>query len=368
MLTTPDLTPLAHVRSADDVRAVLAQAEAALATTPPSDRILVYHQLGCAAFALSDVRPGALDAFTAMRDLALAQGRTALAALAHSRLSRSYDILGRRWMARREAEAAVRLAREAGDERVLAHALGSLGQFYKETGDNPQAHSLYQQMHAIGTALADDEVLLHATLGLAVSLPMAEADQAIRHNQAALALAEKLADPLAVIVCYNNLADWLIITGDYAGAIAMREANLRRCAALDYKLGTVRSLLGLGRAHSMLGDVDGAWATLRQALPLALDIGDAEGEIVGYLNIAHLYARQGDTPRARDYYARARTQSEAAPDSACYHFAVRALDQVAAGQVPLPAVLPPRPATPDNIRAAPAQFKYGYAGGHIIGG
>ena len=80
MLTTPELTPLAQVRSADDVRAVLAQAGAALATTPPPDRIMVYHQLGCAAFALGEVRPRALDAFTAMRDLALAQGDPARAA------------------------------------------------------------------------------------------------------------------------------------------------------------------------------------------------------------------------------------------------------------------------------------------------
>jgi tetratricopeptide (TPR) repeat protein len=249
--------------------------------------------------------------------------------------------------------------------RVLARALGSLGQFYKETGENAHAHALYQEMYAIGTAQADDGVLLNATLGLAATLPMAEAEQAIRYNHAALALAEKLDNPLAVIVCYNNLSDWLIITGDYAGAIAMREANLRRSAALDYKLGTVRALLGVGRAQSMLGDVDGAWATLERVLPLALDIGDAEGEIVSYLNIAHLYARQGDMLRARDYYLRARTQSEAAPDSACYRFAGRALDQIAAGQVPLPAVLPPRPATSDNIRAAPVEFRYEYAGAHI---
>ena len=207
-------------------------------------------------------------------------------------------------------------------------------------------------MHAIGTALADDTVLLNATLGLAFSLPMAEAAQAMRYNEVALALAEKLDSSLAVIVCYNNLADWLIITGDYAGAIALREANLRRCAALDYKLGTVRALLGIGRAHSMLGDVDGAWARPPAGAASCAAHRRCRGRDRQLPEHRHPYARQGICPAPRA------TTPVPAPSprrrrQRMLRFRARARPGCRRPGA-APRRLAPHPATPDSIRAAPA--------------
>ena len=92
--------------------------------------------------------------------------------------------------------------------------------------------------------------------------------------------------------------------------------------------------MGLGKAYTLLDDEARAWAFLNRGLPVVVGMGDLEGELHTSLNLAHLYVRHDDIPRAVDYYQRTLEKSLAAPDAACALFAQQALDQLAEGRCP----------------------------------
>ena len=136
MLTTPELTPLARVRSADDMHTVLAAGG-----SRPRHRPAARSDYGVPSDRLCRLRPGRSAPpcpGRLYRDAGpgCGQGDPARAALARA-ACQAYDILGQRRTALREAEAAVRLAQEAGDQRVLAHALGSLVSSTKRPARTP---------------------------------------------------------------------------------------------------------------------------------------------------------------------------------------------------------------------------------------
>jgi tetratricopeptide (TPR) repeat protein len=323
-----------------DARSVMAGITQALSQTDEEAQGALYLRLGEAALVAGDARTQALDAFTRARTLAIAHHDRRLEALALNGLSGAHDTLGRRHQALAEAQEAEQIARELDDRRLLALTLNSQAQFYKENGQNPQAGALFQQVFAIGHALADEELVMGGLIGLGRTTPMSEPDRAMDYYTQAIAIAERRGDTLALSLCYNNLADWKINTGAYAEAIALREESLHLSRQLGDREGMGRALIGIGKAYTLLGDYAHAREYLDQGLPVIVRSGDLEGELHSYLNLAHLYARAGDVPRACEYYGSVLEKSLAAPDAACALFAQEALDQLAEGILPRPAILP----------------------------
>jgi len=285
-----------------------------------------------------------------MHEIAVRLQDKRLEALAYNGLSCVHDTIGLRNESLYEALEAERLAIEVGDPRLLAMALNNQAQFYKETGQNPQAGALFQRVQEIGYALNDEHLVMAGYIGLGRTTPMADAERAISYYQQAMALAETVGDAGAISLCYNNLADWKIYTGLYEEAITLREKSERISRDSGDKEGIGRALIGIAKAHTLLGHGDQAWQFLNTGLPMVLSAADFEGELHSYLNLAHLYVCRGDIGRACDYYQRTLDKSLAAPDASCALFAQKALEQLAEGQVPKPGILPPQPLTPQAIK------------------
>lgn len=73
--------------------------------------------------------------------------------------------------------------------------------------------------------------------------------------------------------------------------------------------------------------------------------GDLEDDLHASLNLAYLYVRAGDVPRASTMYREVLERSLAAPDYSCGVLAQRALAMLANGETPKCAIVPDNPLT-----------------------
>lgn len=321
--------------------------------TITTDTARELYRQGWTAFWAGDIRFTALTSFTRMREQAVALQDKRLEALAYNALSCVHDMLGQRKESLHEALTAERIALELGDQRLFAHALNGQAQYYKETGENTKAYELFARMQEIGHAIHDDELIMGSLIGMGRTTSMADVAKAIAYYEQAIELAESRGDQHALITCLNNLADWKINSGRYDEAIQLRERCLQISREIGDKHGVGRSLIGIGKAHTLLGNYDQAADFLNRGLPVVLGVGDLEGELHSFLNLAHLIVRNGDIPRGCEYYERVLDKSIAAPDHACAIFAQRALDLLAEGELPPPAILAPMILTPESVTANP---------------
>jgi tetratricopeptide (TPR) repeat protein len=335
--------------TADVQRVVIAIGNALMSATSPQERARLRHRLGYLALLVGDVRTKALEAFTMMRDGALAAHDRQLEALADNGLAIVYDFIGQRHQALQYAQEAEQIAEELGDQRMLALALNNQAQFYKENGQNQRAFELFKRVEAIGQALNDEQLVMGAYIGMGRTTSMAAAFTAIGHYEKAIEMAKAIGDEPALIVCYNNLSDWMINTGRYQEAIALREECLHLSRKLQSRPGIGRALIGMAKAYTLMGELDKARVLLNQGFPTVLSAGDLEGDLHSSLNLAYLYVQSGDIARAAELYRTTLERSLAAPDHACALFAQKALELLADGQIPAPAILPPSPVSQQII-------------------
>ena len=290
-------------------------------------------------------KPQSEETLTLMLERADRLEHAALQAMAHVGLSAVCDTLGQRHDALAHARQAAKLATAIPDQRLLALALNAEAQFYKENGQNRRAHELYQVIGQIGEELNDRQLCLMSKIGMGRTTSMAQAPVAIQHYEQAMVMAKIHGDEGALAVCLNNLADWMINTGCYHEALELRQECLRISRKINSRIDIGRSLIGLAKAHTLLGNHSEARSLLNKGLPTVMSAGDIEGELHSSLNLAYLAVRNDDIPRACELYRQVLERSLAAPDHACAVFAQLALEQLASGEIPQPAILPRQPLT-----------------------
>lgn len=305
----------------------------------------LYHRLGYVALTLGDVRTKSREAFTLMLERAVRLEHCALQSMAHIGLAAVYDTLGQRHDSLDQARKAGKLASSIPDQRLLALALNIEAQFYKENGQNRRAHEIYQIIGQIGQEMNDAELKLMSKIGMGRTTSMAQAPNAIRHYEEAIVMAKLYGDDGALAVCYNNLADWKINTGYYQEALELRQECLRISRKISSRIDVGRSLIGMAKAHTMMNNFSEARSLLNKGLPTVMSAGDIEGELHSSLNLAYLAVHNDDIPRACELYRQVLERSLAAPDHACALFAQLALELLASGEIPQPAILPPQPLT-----------------------
>lgn len=259
-----------------------------LRTADSEEQARLYHRLGYVAFLLGDVRTKALEAFNLMLERVDRLEDPALQAMAHIGLAAALDTLGQRYASVEHARQAAKLASTIGEQRLLALALNTEAQFYKENGQNRRAYELYQVIDQIGGELDDQELCLIGRIGMGRSVPMSEATVAIEHYEQAIVMAKLYGDEGALAVCYNNLADWKINTGCYQEAIDLRQKCLQVSRKINSRLGVGRALIGMAKAHTLLENLSEARTLLDRGLPTVLSAGDIEGELHSSLNLAYL--------------------------------------------------------------------------------
>lgn len=329
---------------------VLTAIQQTLPDATDHERARLRHRLGYLALLAGDGRTKAIEAFTLAREGAIkAQDRT-LEGLSLCGLSVAYDMVGRRHESLQCAEEAEQIAQELGDQHLLGLALDARAHFYKENGQNLKAQELYEQVLAIGETIGDLGLVTAAHIGMGRTTAMIDANKAIEHYEKAIELAKIRGNEGVLALGYNNLSDWMVYTGQYDKAIALRQECLRIARDNQLRPMVGRALVGMAKAYTLMGELEKARELLHKGFPTVVSSGDIEGDLHSSLNLAYLYLQTGDVPRATELYRSTLERSLAAPDHACAVFAQKALDMLADGLIPAPGIGPEQPVTNEYLQ------------------
>ncbi len=258
----------------------------------------------------------------ALRYLSLAAEALASLPVSRGRLERELDIrracdevcdlLADRSQQAENLRRAVELAETLGDPTIRAEMLARRGWLAMEQGDSPRAIALLQEMLRLCQAEAEaggrQTALAHRLLGIAYDR-WNDVPSALQHHTQALALDEALGDRPGLCTDLNNIANDLILMGNYPAALQ----HLERAVALTTPEtpSLVRALIAgnFGCAWLALGQVATADKRLQEAMNLARQVGDREAECWLGAQRAMLYQRRGEIDRAlllaHHYYQRA---------------------------------------------------------------
>jgi tetratricopeptide (TPR) repeat protein/transcriptional regulator with XRE-family HTH domain len=196
-------------------------------------------------------------------------------------------------------EAAVRAARESGDQPGQVNALNNLGIARELTGDVKGATQDLEESLRLSRDLGDRTGQANALVGLGVVQHLTgEYQDAVPTLTEALRLYRDLGEERGQGTALVNLGIVALHTGDYLGAARAQEEALGIFRSLGDRLGQSNALNFLGNARQLAGDYPGAAEVLEEALRLSLDLGlrHAEGNVL--LNLGILGRLTGDYPGA----------------------------------------------------------------------
>jgi predicted ATPase/DNA-binding SARP family transcriptional activator len=213
------------------------------------------------------------------------------------------------WLVRLEQEhdnlrAALRLARERGEQHVGLRIAGALWRFWDVRGHGSEGRRWLEELLVCAGARgpsAGEAAIRAKALNGAGNLAYMQDDYARARalHEESLALRRELGDMRGIAISLNNLGNVAEVQGDYTRARALLEESL----ALDRQLGDIWGLAGslsnLGRVAQVQGDY--AWARTLQEESLALrrDLGDRRGIAYSLINLGRVVQLQGDYAQAR---------------------------------------------------------------------
>ena len=182
---------------------------------------------------------------------------------------------------------------------VVAELHDLAGKAYYFKGDLANSTAHFEAAHARREAANDLRGVLRSHSNLAVVYGAQQRlDDAVRTNQSALEIAEKIGDVVALTLIYTNLAADYSELGQYEQAIEFHTKSLH----LAERMGNVQ---GLRLAHQNLGDVyrlitrfDEAFTHITHAIEMADQVNDTHVMIGSRYGLALLYFDQNDMDSA----------------------------------------------------------------------
>lgn len=209
--------------------------------------------------------------------------------------------------ARAVAAEAVRLAVEIGDRAAEATALEAAGmidyadQLWHEANDYSRPRASFARALGLREALGQPGAETTFYLGLTFEQE-GKLEEARRHYERALALAERARDLSTVAYALRHLAGRAEERGELADALAMH----RRCLALREQLGLIRlvpyALVAIGDLERKLGDAAAARASYQRAREIGERARAEPALVTAYLGLGSLAEQDGDADAALSHY------------------------------------------------------------------
>ncbi|MFE9747083.1 tetratricopeptide repeat protein [Saccharothrix saharensis] len=251
-----------------------------------------YLESGHYADALSVYECALRAARRAGEDGMLAAASTNLGAL--RRLLGDYD------QAAGHLREAIERHRRTGDQHGAARALSNLGVVQERLGEHEEAASLHQEALALhrrsGNRHGEAAALLN--LGNVHSRPGHHAD-AVEHLERALDLFGRLDDAVGQASALANLGDVCANLRRYPDAVRHLSRAQELFQRLDHSYGVAVTLSNLGNVHARLGDWSRAHRCYTSALDGFRDIGHRYGEASALNGLGEALCLAGRTDEAR---------------------------------------------------------------------
>jgi predicted ATPase len=182
---------------------------------------------------------------------------------------------------------------------VRVRSLGALGGIAYWQNDYPPMRAAYEEAVAIAREIGDDRLLASALLDLSY-IPYLEQDpdgaEAILRE--GLATAEAARDRLLAAEFWSSIAFLEVVRGNPAAAIDLRGTAIQifRDEGAAWKLGD--HLGGLAMITRMVGDLDAARGHLREALEIFAQARDTLSISMGFTSLALIANDEGHHDRA----------------------------------------------------------------------
>ncbi len=193
----------------------------------------------------------------------------------------------------------LQIARELGDRRSIAAALGNLGNVLIEEGDNSAARALYEECLAIMRELGDPRDIAGALNNLGnVTNEQCDFASARALYEECLAIAQELGDRTGIGIVLHNLGAVAYAQGDFRAAREFLGRSLAIRRELDERWGIASSLINLGEVACTQGDIASARALYQEGLAISCALDDRRQIAYSLEGMAALVAALGSSLRA----------------------------------------------------------------------
>jgi len=196
-------------------------------------------------------------------------------------------------------EEALKLYRQAGDNRGQALSLLRLGKIYSDLGEKQKALEYYSQSLPLNRALGDrfGEAVTLNNIGL-VHSELGEQQKAVEYYSQSLPLFRAVGDRRGEATTLNNIGLVYSALGEQQKAVEYYSQSLPLFRTVGDRPSEAITLSNIGSVYSQLGEKQKALEYYSQSLPLSRAVGDRAGEAVTFYNIAGAKRDQNNLPEA----------------------------------------------------------------------
>lgn len=201
------------------------------------------------------------------------------------------------------------IAKQIKDKKLEARVLNNFGNIYRETGDFAKALNYFEEALAINEALGDEVAgSVNLTSIAQLLYDLNDFDSALDYALRCMPIFEKAHDTNRVITIYNVLGNIYFKRAEYEEARSYFEKNLatteRESAAY------IIALSGMGKVYYRLHDFEQARICLDDALKGAIELDNAEVQIICNYYKGRMQMDDGDYRQALAYLNKAFEMAE----------------------------------------------------------
>ena len=209
-------------------------------------------------------------------------------------------------------EEALKLYRQAGDNRGQALSLLGLAKIYSDLGEKQKALEYYSQSLPLFRAVGDrrGEAITLSSIGSVYS-ELGEKQKALEYLGQSLPLSRAVGDRTLEAITLNNIGAVYSHLGEKQKALEYYSQSLPLRRAIGDRGGEATALNNIGLVYSDLGEKQKALEYYSQSLPLSRAVGDRGGEAGTLNNIGGVYADLGEKQKALEYYSQSLPLSRA---------------------------------------------------------
>lgn len=189
------------------------------------------------------------------------------------------------------------ISRQIKDRRLEARTLNNFGNIYREKGDFARALNYFEEALAINEAEGDEVATSVNLTSIAQMLyDLNDYDSALDYALRCMPIFENAHDDNRVTTTYNVLGNIYFKLQEYEKAQYYFERNLQKSD--KESSAHIAALSGIGKVYYRLNDFDNARKRLQQALTTAIELENAEVQIICNYYLGKMLMDEGDFRQA----------------------------------------------------------------------
>jgi tetratricopeptide (TPR) repeat protein len=200
-------------------------------------------------------------------------GDQALLSEAYSTLGDLYESLGQGEKALAAYQESLKVIRESGDQSALARTLNNIGFLNAALGKYLEAYFFQKEALERSREMGRREHILQVLIGIAwTEQVQGRHEESLKYYLEGLSMAREMGFKDGIIVLLANMSIVQQDQGEYGAALALLTEAEREAREKQDSMLLADCLIYLGNVRRLVGDLNGAEASLQEAMTLARDL------------------------------------------------------------------------------------------------